>query len=141
MNFRVPVTIGYLVIYCPFLAFFLFLSFLNWQWPAFGMLCLFTAITVLLAKKVFKKEKISRIVTAAAAGVFGIAYGILLSRRLIFIIQEGGMERRGGHGSPLAFLLGMSSEIFLLALPALALTLISLFYREEKPCGPIKNHI
>ena len=136
MNLRIPITIGYLVIYVPPLSFLLFSSFSNSQWPFFGILCIFTLIMVVLVRKVFRKERISRIVTAIAASVFGIAYGILLSRRVVFMIQESGMERRDGYGSPMAFLLGMMTEMFLLALPALAFTLISVFYSVNKTSLP-----
>jgi glucan phosphoethanolaminetransferase (alkaline phosphatase superfamily) len=136
MNLRIPVTIGYLVIYGPLLAFFLFVSFWNAKWPAFAVLCFFTAILILLARTILKKERISRSVTAVAASVFWIAYGTLLSRRIIFMIQEGGMERRDGYGSPMAFLLGMISEGFLLALPAMAFTLLAVFYTEKKTTEP-----
>ncbi|MDP8235303.1 MAG: hypothetical protein P9M08_02865 [Candidatus Erginobacter occultus] len=39
-----------------------------------------------------------------------------LIRRVIFFIREGGLERRDGQGSPLAFLLGLFIELFGLAL-------------------------
>jgi len=136
MNLRIPVTIGYLVIYGPLLAFFLFVTLGNSQWLYFGVLCFFTVLAVCLARKVFKKQRISRTVTAIAASVFWIFYGIRLSHRVIFIIQEGGMERRDGYGSPMAFLLGMISEIFFLAFPALAFTLLSIFYKENKTTEP-----
>ena len=136
MNLRIPFTIGYLVVYVPPLSFLLFTSFVNAQWPFFSILCFFSIILIFLVRKVFKKERISRIVTSIAAIVFWVAYGILLSRRVIFMIQEGGMERRDGYGSPMAFLLGMMAEIFILALPALAFTLLSIFYAKNKTTVP-----
>lgn len=36
--------------------------------------------------------------------------------RVIFVIREGGLERRDGYGSPLAFLAGLFFELFGLAL-------------------------
>ncbi len=97
---------------------------------------LFSIILIVLVRKVFKKERISRLITSIAAIVFWVAYGILLSRRVIFMIHEGGMELRDGYGSPMAFLLGMMAEIFILALPALAFTLLSIFYAKNKTTVP-----
>ncbi len=132
MNLRVTITIGYLVIYSPFLAFSLFVSLWNSKWILFGVLCILAIIMVRVTRKVLKKEKFSRFVTAISAILFGAVYGIQLFRRILFMIQEGGMERRNGDGSPLAFLLGMVGEIFLLALPALAFTLLAVFCTKAK---------
>jgi hypothetical protein len=137
MKLRIPITVGYLVIYGPLLAFYFFVSVCNAKWPFFGVLCLFTFITVSLTRKIFRQEKISRRVTTVAACVFGTAYGINSFQRIVFMIHEGGMERRDGYGSPMAFLLGMIAEFFILGLPAIAFTLLALFYtnRQFKESG------
>lgn len=55
---------------------------------------------------------------AASILIFGI---FLLYQRMAFIGRNGGMEGPGGHGSPLAFLLGFISEQVIFTLPALFL--------------------
>lgn len=62
----------------------------------------------------------SRLVKAFAASIF--AFGMyFLYLRLSFMDRNGGMEGPGGHGSPLAFLLGLVSEQVIFTLPALFL--------------------
>lgn len=39
--------------------------------------------------------------------------------RIVFIIQNGGMERSDGYGSPLAFLLGWATTTIILFIPGL----------------------
>ena len=136
MNVRFLWVIAYLVIYGPVLAFFLFVNFLNFNWPLLILLGAFGAILIFLVRKVCMRENISFIPLIIAAWFFGIVYGVALVYRAVFVIQEGGMERRGGFGSPMAFLLGMIVELLFLGLPALAFTLVAIFCSEKKLIGP-----
>lgn len=132
MKLSKPITVGYLVIYGPPLAFYLFVSAWNAQWRFFVTTCFFTLLTIALARKIFRQEKISRPITAVAACVFWTVYGLSLSNRIVFMIHEGGMESRTtGYGSPMAFLLGMIAEFFIWGLPAIAFTLLALFYSKR----------
>ena len=42
--------------------------------------------------------------------LFWLFFFILTATRIDFVIENGGMERQDGYGSPLAFLLGLLSE-------------------------------
>lgn len=139
MNYRITITIGFLLVYCPVIAFFLFISLWNSKWLLFGLLCIFSPIMFRVTQKILKKETFSRFATATGAVLLWAAYGILLFRRVLFIIQEGGMERRDGYGSPLAFLIGMVTEVLLLALPAIAFTLLAVFCSAKKTMNSIKT--
>jgi len=50
-----------------------------------------------------------------------------LFQRVVFVFENGGMERADGYGSPLAFIIGLSFELVLL-IPLLCLFLVGFWY-------------
>lgn len=130
MKIRMIATSLFGIVYLPVFGFFAFVGIWNSN-PAQALIFLAAiALFFLLSFRVVKQKRIPKRI----AGFFAVALGLLWSfqsvRRVIFVLTEGGMERSDGHGSPLAFILGIAAEFFLLGLPAVGLLLIALFHRN-----------
>lgn len=62
----------------------------------------------------------------AFAGLFLLEGVCLFIVRVWFIIENGGMDRKDGFGSPVAFMIGWVFEITVITFPSLVLTLLLL---------------
>lgn len=99
------------------------------------------ALFCLLCFRVAKGKRIPKKIAGVVAATLGVLWAIQTARRSIFVLTEGGMENSDGQGSPLAFVLGIAAEFFLLGLPAVGLLLIALFHRNESATSEIQASV
>ena len=98
---------------------------------SFALLCLAVG-----CYRLWKELYLPKLVLGALAVPLGGLWLVQSFARIVFVIREGGMERADGYGSPLAFLIGVVSEWFLLGLPAILLAIIIIWHRN--PTRPNK---
>ena len=58
----------------------------------------------------FRRANWAYFVSRGILGILFLFFSYQIIRRIIFVVQNGGMERADGYGSPLAFLLGLFFE-------------------------------
>ena len=63
------------------------------------------------AASLFRQARWGFVTARAVLSILLLLLLVELGRRVVFIIQNGGMDRADGYGSPMAFLLGVFFEL------------------------------
>jgi len=120
-------------------AFFIFIGFYNGKAGAllFGFFILLLSWGMYYILK--QNKKYSFEISFLLISIFWLLLLIQETKRILFIIENGGMELKNGQGSPLAFLLGVIGElIFFIPLTIAIITGIKyLLTKNNKTQEPI----
>ncbi|MGF1452393.1 MAG: hypothetical protein ACFB21_10015 [Opitutales bacterium] len=118
------------LIYLPVLGFFLVVAAVNGVVPMF-LICVLALLCLAgIGYRLWKEQYLPKVLVGTLAALLGSVWLFQLVRRTLFVLTEGGMERADGHGSPLAFAIGLAAEGLLLGLPAGLLALIAALHKN-----------
>ena len=106
-----------------------------------------TSIDVVILFGLWKSNQILRLEKKNAFAISLVIPTIMwlpllyqIIRRINFIIENGGMERADGYGSPLAFLIGFVAELYLfIPISVILLAAVVYYSKSNKTEEPIKN--
>ncbi|WGO99476.1 hypothetical protein QFX18_05295 [Saccharophagus degradans] len=77
--------------------------------------------------KASKGNRQGIVISCGIAGLLSLPMAYRLIQRVVFVLENGGMERADGYGSALAFIIGLSFES-LLFIPLFGLFLVGAWY-------------
>ncbi|NIP60902.1 MAG: hypothetical protein GWM92_20785 [Gemmatimonadetes bacterium] len=106
------------------------------SWTGLALVA-FTALWWAAAVGLYRRRPWAPGLAALLAGVPLLLGLVQSARRILFIVDRGGLESVGGRGSPLAFLVGWGEEALVLLIPGLVLTGLGAWtWREERAPSP-----